>query len=102
MLDLVLQIIRQQVKLLILLREQGVKLIIEHPDDLAGLVAHDLLLLLVVERRYRKAACIIFFCVKIDVSEMSKTVVQWIWRYVVAGLVLILRGKTPSCVSSMT
>ena len=63
---------------------------IEHSNDLAGLVAHDLLLLLIVQRWYCESTGILWLDVKVDVAEMSEVAVQWIRSYVVARLILVL------------
>lgn len=63
---------------------------IEHSNDLTRLIAHDLLLLLVVQRWYCEPTRIIWLHVKIDIAEMGKIVVQWIRSYVVSRFVFIL------------
>lgn len=49
-LDLVFEILGQEVQLLVLLRQEIIEFGIEHANDLAALIAHDLLLLLVIQR----------------------------------------------------
>ena len=51
--------LRKEVDLLVLLRQNVVEFGVEHANDLAGLVAHNLLLLDVVECRYRKATFVL-------------------------------------------
>lgn len=72
---------------------------IEHPDDFARLVAHDLLLLLVIQRWDREATDIVWFRVEKDVTEMCEVLVQWIWSYIVAWFFLIRSREAPSWIS---
>ena len=69
---------------------------VEHSNDLAGLVADDRLLFLVVKRGDCKATRVVRLNVEVDISKMREIAMQWIGGHVVAGFVFVLCGKAPS------
>lgn len=70
---------------------------VEHADDLARLVAHNLILLLVEERGDREAAFVVGVDVEVDVAEVREGLaVQRVGRYVVAGELFVFLGEAPS------
>lgn len=70
---------------------------VQHPYNLARLIVDDLVLLLVVECGYSEAAGVIFIILEIDVPEMRVTVMQRIWRGIIAGNVFAFLCETPAC-----
>ena len=70
--NLLLKVFWQKIDLLIFLGDDIVELMIEHPDNLAGLVADNLVLLLVVKGRNSEATRIIWFLRKVDVTQMGE------------------------------
>jgi hypothetical protein len=56
------------------LGEQVVKFCVEHSNDLAALIVDDSLVLLVPERRNRKAANIIRVCLAVQVTEFGEAI----------------------------
>jgi hypothetical protein len=74
-----------------LLRQNVVKGGVEHANDLARLIAHDLLLLDIVERRNGEATAVLRLDGEVDVAEVSEV---WVMR--VGGDILsrfIVRGS---------
>ena len=83
LLDLRFQLVRQQHDILVSLRQQIIKLGIEHPNDLRGLIADDRLLLLVVQGRDREAAFILRVDLEVDVAEELVVGMQGIGCHIV-------------------
>jgi hypothetical protein len=96
LLDLRLQVLRQEVDFLVLLRQQVVELGVEHADDLAGLVADDRVLLGVVEGRDREAPLVVLVDVEVDVAQVREALVDGVRLDVLARLVVFGRGEPPA------
>ena len=56
-------------------RQQVVKGVVEHADDLAALVVHNLLGRLVVQRRHGEAALVVCVLLKVDVAHVRVGIV---------------------------
>lgn len=70
--DVLSQVFGEKVDFLIFLGQEIIKFGIEHADDLAGFVADDFVLLVVVERGDGEAAGIAWVDVEVDVSEVGE------------------------------
>lgn len=73
-----------------------VELGVEHANDLAGLVAHDGLLLGIVKSGDSESALVVLVHVKVDIAQVGKALVDGVWLDVLAGLVVFGGGKSPS------
>jgi len=96
LLNLLLQLLWKEFYLGILLRQNLVKTMIEHSDDLGGLVVHNTLLLLVVQSRHREAATIVLVVLEVDLADVS---VLWMYRIglsVRTRHLLVLCGESPA------
>lgn len=62
------------------------------------LVAHNLLCLLIVQRRHRESALVLRIHVEVDLAEMRKVLVEGIWPGVFSRDVFIGGHEAPSCV----
>ena len=96
LLDLRLQVFRQEIDFLVLLGQQVVEFSVEHADDLAGLVADDRVLLGIVERRDREAAFVVLVHVEVDVAQVREALVDGVWLDVLARLVVLGCGEPPA------
>jgi len=96
LLDLRLQILRKQNHVLVLVVQQVVELSVKHANDLTRLVADNGVLLGVVEGRDRESALVVLVHVKVDITQMSKALVNRIGLDVLAGLVVLGSGESPS------
>lgn len=96
LLDLRLQVLREKNHVLVLVVQQVVEFSVEHANDLAGLVAHDGLLLGIVKSRHREPTLIVFVHVKVDIAQMGEALVDGVRLNVLAGLVVLGSGKSPA------
>jgi len=96
LLDLRLQILGQKHHILVLIVQQVVELSVEHADDLARLIADDGVLLCVVKRRDRESALVVFVHVEVDITQMGEALVDWVRLNVLARLIVLGSGKSPS------
>ena len=87
---------REQVYVLVLLRQEVVELGVEHADDLAGLVADDLLLLDVVQRGHGEAALVFRVDFEVDVAQVGVGRVDGVGPCVFARQLFIRGGEAPS------
>jgi hypothetical protein len=90
------QVLGEQIELLVFVIQQVVKGIVEHADDLAALIADNLVGLLVVERGNCEAAFIVGVLRKVDIAEVGVVGVNGIGGYVLARNVLIGCGEAPA------
>lgn len=73
----------------------------KHAEDLAALVAHDALLLLVVEDGHREAARVVLVRLEVDLPQVGEVVVQRVRDHVLALGVLVVGGReAPSCLTA--
>lgn len=87
--NLLLQILWEELDLLVLLWQQLVEFMVEHADDLTGLIADNGLLLLVPESWDGEACRVVFIRSEIDVAQMSEILVQRIWGGILARHLLV-------------
>jgi hypothetical protein len=99
LLNLVLQLLGKKIQLLILILHQIVKRMVEHADNLTTLIADNLLLLLVVQRRDGKPAFVVRTLRKVNVAEMRVVWMQRIRRSIISGDVLIRGRESPALLS---
>lgn len=96
LLNLRLQILGKQNDVLVLVVQQVVELSVEHANDLAGFVADDGLLLGIVKSRDSEPALVILVHVKVNVAQVGEALVDGVRLNVLARLVVLGSGKTPS------
>lgn len=94
--DLLLEIGRQEIDLLELLREEIIESVVEHSNDLAALIVDDALLLFVVECRYGEAALVVLVVCEVDITKMGVAIVQRVRCGVVSRNVFIRLCKSPT------
>ena len=96
LLDLRLQVLRKKNHVLVLVVQQVVEFCVEHANDLAGLVADNGLLLGVVKSGNREPALVVLVHVKVDITQVSETLVNGVGLDVLAGLVVLSSGESPA------
>jgi hypothetical protein len=97
LLNLFLQLGREEVNRSILFLDLVVKCLIEHANDLAAFVAHNLAGLLIVQRRHRKAPVIVWILLEVDVADMREVLMYRIRCRQISGDRFALFSKPPSC-----
>ena len=94
--DLLLQIVREEDYVLVLLIDDVVEGGVKHADDLGGFVAHDRLLLLVPEGGHREAALIVGLGAEVQIAEVCVVWMQRIWGRILAGEIFVLGREAPA------
>ena len=87
---------REEIDLLVLLWQEVIESRVEHTDDFGTLIADDLVLLLVVQRRHGEATRIGRIALEVDVAQMGVVGVDGIWRCKFLGYSLFSGYEGPS------
>jgi hypothetical protein len=94
--DVLPQVLREQVQLLMLVVQEVVKGIVEHANDLAALVADNALLFLVIQRWHSKTAFVVRVLLKVDVAQMREIGMDRIRCNTLAGKLLVCSREPPA------
>lgn len=97
LLNLLLQILREQVDRAILLINDIIELGVEHSDDLGGLVGDDGVLFFVPEGGDGEATGVVFVCGKVEVAEVGEVWVEGVWGGVFAWDGFVGGDEAPAC-----
>jgi hypothetical protein len=96
LLDALLEVGRQKIDLLELLRQQIVEGVVHHSDNLTTLVVDDALLLLVIKSRHGEAALVVLVVFEVDITEMGVAFMQGIRCGVVSRNAFIRLCESPT------
>lgn len=96
LLDVLLQIVREENHVFVFLGEEIVKLGVEHADDFRGLIADDRLVLLIVKGRDGEAALVFWVSGEVDIAQVRVFGVERVGSCIGARDLLILFGKAPT------
>lgn len=75
---------------------------IEHANDFSRLIAHDLILLLVVESRYCETAIVVRFHIEVDVAQVCKVLMKRVGCHIVTSNILAFLRKAPAFITLAT
>lgn len=94
--DLLLVLLGEEIDMFVLLLHEVVECVVEHADDLGGLVVDYSLLLLIVQRRDSEATLIVGVLLEVDVAEVDIVRMERIWCHVLARYIVFCSCKAPS------